>query len=102
MKGTKAAPPAWPPLTKAHELAPVAVVVTATEVPAAIVPFAEAAGAVAPGVIVNAANGVIAKFDPEGQDEMKPAARVKTARMPRGVSKAEGIAACFEAVRMKV
>jgi len=101
VKGTNAAPPGCPPLTNAHEVAPVAVVLTWTVVPAAIVPLAEDAGA-APAVMVNAGNGVIAKFDPDGQEEMNPAARVKTARIPRGVSKADGMAACLAAVRMKV
>jgi hypothetical protein len=75
--------------------------VTCTAVPAAIVPLAEDAGA-APAVMVNAGKGVMAKLDPDGQEEMKPAASVKTARIPRGVSNADGMAACLEAVRMKV
>lgn len=79
-----------------------AVVLTWTAVPAAMVPLAEAAGAAAPAVMVNGANGVMAKLDPDGQEEMKPAARVKTARIPSGVSKADGMAACLDAVRMKV
>lgn len=83
-------------------MAPVAVVASWIEVPAAMVPLAEDAGAEAPGAKVKAANGVMARLDPDGQDEIKPAARVKTARIPRGVSKADGMAACFEAVRMKV
>jgi hypothetical protein len=85
-------------LTNAQLVAPVAVEVTAKLVPAAMV----AGGAAAPAVIVRAGKGVIARLEPAGQDEMKPAARVKTARMPRGVSNAEGMAAAFEAVRMKV
>lgn len=52
--------------------------------------------------MVRAGNGVMARLEPAGQDWMKPAARVKTLRMPRGVSKAEGMAAAFEATRMKV
>lgn len=99
VNGVKAAPPGWPPLTNAHEVAPVAVVLTWTEVPAAIVPAADAG---APAVMDKAENGVMAKLDPDGQEEMKPAARVKTPRMPSGVSKADGIAAVLEAVRMKV
>jgi hypothetical protein len=65
-----------------------------------MVPFVVAEAA--PGVIVSAGNGVTARLDPVGQEEMKPAARLKTARMPRGVSKADGIAAAFDAVRIKV
>lgn len=56
----------------------------------------------APGVKVNAGNGAMAKFDPTGQEERKPSARVKTARMPSGVSNADGIAADLEAVRINV
>jgi hypothetical protein len=69
-------------------------------VPAAMVPFIVAEAV--PGVIVSAGNGVTARLDPVGQEEMKPAARLKTARMPRGVSKADGIAAALDAVRIKV
>jgi hypothetical protein len=65
-----------------------------------MVPFVVAEGV--PGVIVSAENGVTARLDPVGQEEMKPAARLKTARIPRGVSKADGIAAAFDAVRIKV
>ena len=56
----------------------------------------------APAAMVTVGKGVITKFEPEGQEEMKPAARVKTDRMPSGVSKAEGTAAAFEATRMNV
>ena len=56
----------------------------------------------APPAAVKAGNAVIARLDPLGHDEMKPAARVKTLRMPRGVSNAEGMAAAFDATRMKV
>lgn len=101
VKGVNAAPPGSPPFKKAQLVPPVAAVVTWTAVPAAITPFV-AAGAAAPAAMVRAGNGVIARLDPVGQEEMNPAARVKTARMPRGVSKADGIAAAFEAVRMKV
>jgi len=96
----KAAPPGWPPLTNAHEVAPVAIVLTWIEVPAAIVPLAPSAGA--PTVKVKGENGVTARLDPDGQEEMNPAARVKTPRIPSGVSKADGMAAVLEAVRMKV
>lgn len=44
----------------------------------------------------------MARLEPSGQESMKPAARVKTERIPRGVSKAEGTAATLEAVRMNV
>jgi hypothetical protein len=57
---------------------------------------------VVPGVMVMAGKGWIARLDPEGQEVMKPAARVKTDRTPSGVSKAEGMAADLEAVRMNV
>ncbi len=60
------------------------------------------AGAAAPPVKVSAGKGVTARFEPDGQEEMKPAARVKTARMPRGVSNADGIAAALDAVLIKV
>jgi hypothetical protein len=53
-------------------------------------------------VIVIAANGVTAKLEPEGQEEMNPAAREKTERIPRGVSKAEGTAIALEATRINV
>jgi hypothetical protein len=52
--------------------------------------------------MVTAGKGVIAKFEPEGHEEMKPAARVKTDRIPSGVSKGDGTAAAFEATRMNV
>jgi hypothetical protein len=45
---------------------------------------------------------MMARLEPEGQDDMNAEARVKTERTPRGVSKAEGMAADFVAVRMKV
>lgn len=46
--------------------------------------------------------GVTARLEPVGHEAMKPAARVKTERTPRGVSKAEGMAVILEAARMKV
>jgi len=52
--------------------------------------------------MVRAGKGVMARLEPAGHEEMKPAARVKTARIPSGVSNAEGMAATLEAVRMKV
>lgn len=96
--GTKAAPPVCPPLTNAQDVAPVAGLLTAKLVPAVIT----AGRAEAPAVMVNAGNGVIARLEPAGQEEMKPAASVNTARMPRGVSNADGMAAALEAVRMNV
>lgn len=83
---------------KAQVVAPVAVVERARDWPAArfAVPLAAAP------VMVTAGNGVMAKLEPVGQDWMKPAARVKTERIPSGVSKADGMAADFEAVLMKV
>jgi hypothetical protein len=44
----------------------------------------------------------ILRLEPAGQDLMNPAARVKTARGPRGVSKAAGTGTALEATRMKV
>ena len=38
----------------------------------------------APAAIVIDGNGVIAKFEPPRQDEMNPAARENTERIPRG------------------
>lgn len=49
-----------------------------------------------------AAKGWTLRFEPSGQEVMKPAAREKTERTPRGVSNAEGTAAEREAERMKV
>ena len=46
--------------------------------------------------------GVILRLEPSGQELMKPAAREKTARMSRGVSKAAGMAMALDAVRMRV
>ena len=56
----------------------------------------------APAAMVNAGKAVMARLEPLGQAEMKPVARVKTLRTPRGVSKGEGMAAAFDATRMKV
>jgi hypothetical protein len=52
--------------------------------------------------MVSDVKGVIFRFEPDGQDEMKPAARVKTLRTPRGVSNGDGTATTLDAVRMKV
>jgi len=60
------------------------------------------AAGLAGGAMVAAGKGVMARLDPCGQDAMKGAAREKTDRIPRGVSKAEGIAITLVAVRMKV
>lgn len=99
VKGTKAAvPDASPPATNAHSVAPVAAVVTGMLVPAGIV----AGRAAVPAVRVRAGKGVMAKLAPAGQLEMKPAARVKTARIPSGVSNALGMAVALDAVRMNV
>ena len=56
----------------------------------------------APAAMVIAGNGVIAKFEPSGQEEMNPAASVNTDRIPSGVSNALGTAAALLATRMKV
>lgn len=53
-------------------------------------------------VMLRGANGVMARLDPEGHDEINPAARVNTDRIPRGVSKAEGTAATCDAARTNV
>jgi hypothetical protein len=52
--------------------------------------------------MVMAVRGLMFRFEPSGQEEMKPAARVKTFWTPRGVSKGDGTATALEAVRMKV
>lgn len=91
-----AAPPGRPPLTNAQPVAPVAVDESWTVDPAVTAP------AGAPAVMVRAGKGVMARLEPAGQEEMKPAARVKTARIPSGVSNADGIAATLDAVRMNV
>ena len=101
VKAVNAAPPGSPPLRNAQFVAPVAVVVSCRLLPAGMTPLT-AAGAVVPVVWVRAAKGVMARLEPVGQDEMKPAARVKTPRIPSGVSNAEGMAAAFDAVRMNV
>jgi hypothetical protein len=95
VKGANAVPPGVPPFTNPQNVALVAVEVSFISDPAA-------AAAGAPAAIVSAGKGVMRRFDPEGHDLMNPAARVKTARMPRGVSKGEGTAATLEAVRMNV
>lgn len=47
-------------------------------------------------------NGVIFRFDPSGQEDIRGAASENTERTPRGVSNAEGMAADFERVRIRV
>lgn len=94
-KAVKAVPPVCPPLVNAQNVPVVAALTSLICCPAATV-------ACAPGAMVRAENGVMARLEPLGQDVMKPAASVKTERIPRGVSKAEGMAAALEAVRMKV
>lgn len=75
-------------------MAPVAVVLTWS--------LASALISAAAVVLVIAGKALIWRFEPVGQEVMKPAAREKTLRTPRGVSKAEGTAADLDAVRMKV
>lgn len=58
--------------------------------------------ALAAVVEVMAGKGLMARFDPSGQAVMKGAAREKTARVPRGVSKGFGTAATLVRVRMRV
>jgi hypothetical protein len=96
--GVNAVPPGRPPLENAQEVAPVAVEVSWMLLPAAATGAPAAAGV----VMVSAGNGVMARLEPCGQESMNPAASVKTLRIPRGVSKADGMAATLEAVRMKV
>lgn len=43
-------------------------------------------------VMLSEEKGVMTRLEPVGHDEMNPAARVKTERIPSGVSKAEGTA----------
>jgi len=93
--GVNALPPGKPPLVNEQKVPPVAVVESCT-----VAPATTAADALP--VMVTAAKGVMSRLEPVGHEVMKPAARVKTERMPSGVSKAEGTAATFEAVRMKV
>lgn len=58
--------------------------------------------ALAAVVDVIAGKGVMARFEPSGQEVMNGAAREKTARVPRGVSKGLGTAATLVRVRMRV
>lgn len=97
VKAVKAVPPAWPAFVNAQNVAPVAVLLSAK-----LWPAVKVAVALTPAPIVRAGNAVMARLEPEGQDEMNPAARVKTLRTPRGVSKGDGMAAALEAMRMKV
>lgn len=85
VNGTKMVPPGAPPLVKAQKLAPDADVLSCKVTPMAT---AFAAGE----DMVMGGNGVMARFEPVGQESMKPAARVKTLRIPRGVSNALGTA----------
>lgn len=91
----KAVPPGSPPLVKAQKVPPVAAVCSST------FPPGRAAALTSP-VEVTAANGVILRLDPSGQEVIKGAAREKTDRIPRGVSKGDGTAVILEAARMKV
>jgi hypothetical protein len=79
----------------AQNVPPAACVLSWTDAPAT-------AAALTSPLMETATKGVTARLEPVGHEEMKPAASVNTERMPRGVSKAEGTAATFEAVRMKV
>ena len=92
--GVKAVPPVCPPFVNAQAVAPCAVVVNCNVEPGVTASLAV--------VSVTAGNGVTAKLDPCGQEEMNGAARENTLRIPRGVSKAEGTADTFDAVRMNV
>lgn len=93
-KGVKAVPPGTPPLVNAQNVAPEAVVLN-WRTSSALIPEAEF-------VIVIEGFAAILRFEPVGQDVMKPAARVKTFFTSSGVSKADGTAATLEAARMKV
>lgn len=95
MKGVKAVPPGSPPLVKAQKVPPVAAVLSSTFPPGRL-------AALRSPVAVTAANGVIFRLDPSGQEVMKGAAREKTDRTPRGVSNGEGTATILEAARMNV
>lgn len=98
VNGTNAVPPNCPAFVNAQNVAPVAVLDNAR-----LWPAVKAAVALpAPAAMVTAGNPVIAKLDPVGHEEMKPAARVKTLRTPRGVSNGDGMAAALEATRMNV
>ena len=57
---------------------------------------------VAEFVIVMGGLAIMLRFEPVGQEVMKPAARVKTFMTSRGVSNADGTAAIFDTVRIKV
>lgn len=94
VKGVNAVPPGTPPLVNAQKVAPCADVLN-RRTSSALIPTAEF-------VMVMEGLAFIFKFEPVGQEAMKPAARVKTFFGPRGVSKADGTAAILEAVRMKV
>lgn len=84
-------PPGDPLLIIEQKVTPVAVVVIAR-----LVPATAANGVVS--VTVIGAKGVIVRLDPVGQESMKPTARVKTLRTPRGVSKVGGTAAALLAM----
>lgn len=53
-------------------------------------------------VMVTGGKGVMARLEPSGHEEMNPAARLKTERIPSGVSKGDGTAMTCEAVRTNV
>ncbi len=91
--GTKTLPPNSPPLVKAQCVAPLVELVICNTSLALMEALLLA---------VSAEKGVICRLEPDGQDLMNGAARVKIWRGLRGVAKGEGIAAALEAVRMKV
>jgi hypothetical protein len=90
----KADPPGVPPFVKAQKTAPVPVVDNWRVSPAII--------AVALLLMVRVGNGVMLRFETAGHEVMKADAKVKTVRTPSGVSKADGTAALFEAIRINV
>lgn len=93
-KGVKAVPPGTPPFVNAQKVAPCAGELR-DKTSSALMLEAEL-------LIVMAGSGLMFRFEPEGQEEMKPAARVKTFCTPRGVSNADGTATALAAVRMNV
>jgi len=91
---TNAVPPGKPPFVNAQNVAPEADVETCRTVftlmsAVGVVEFIDG-------------KGVMLRFEPDGHEVMKPAARVKTLRTSNGVSKAEGTATALDAERMKV
>jgi hypothetical protein len=93
-KGVKAVPPGTPPFVNAQKVAPCAGELR-DKTSSALMLDAEL-------LIVIAGSGLMFRFEPAGQEVMKPAARVKTFCTPRGVSNADGTATALAAVRMNV